>query len=135
MAVPAAVTGAPDEGQAAVELALTLPILLLCAALIFSLSLVGVSRLAVEHAASEAARALALTNDEERARQTAQGAAGALRRDRLEIEISPRLAAERPRGTLASVTVRYRLALPLGIGPLREVEVTGFAARRMEHVP
>src|SRR5207248_10477646 len=45
-----------SRGQSLVELALTLPVLLLLAALIVTLSLVGVARLATENAASEAAR-------------------------------------------------------------------------------
>jgi hypothetical protein len=122
------------EGQSLVELALTLPVLLLLAALIVTLSLVGVARLATENAASEAARALALTNDDARATATALAAAAPLRPDLLDVRIEPASAALRPRGALASVVVGYRLALPLAFAGLGDVRIEGVGVRRMEYL-
>ncbi len=125
-----------ERGQAIVELALTLPILVMLAALIVTLSLLGVARLATENAAAEGARVLALTNDDERARAVAVGAARPLTPERLSVDILPSSAAERRRGAIAQVTVRYRLAVPLAyFAGLDGLDVTGFAVRRMEYVP
>lgn len=124
-----------ERGQAIVELALTLPVLMVCAALIVTLSLVGMARLAVENAASEGARFLALTNDESRARTTIAAAARPLANERLSVEIHPGSAADRPRGALVNVTVRYRLAVPFAFVGFGGIDVEGLAARRMEYVP
>jgi Flp pilus assembly protein TadG len=124
-----------ERGQAIVELALTLPILMVCAALIVTLSLFGMARLAVENAASEGARYLALTNDETRARSTIAAAARPLTSELLRIEIDPASASDRPRGALVSVIVRYRLSVPFAFAGFDGVDVEGLAARRMEYVP
>jgi len=52
----------PERGQALVEFALVLPVLLVVALAIAELSTLGVARLALEHAAAEGARTAALTN-------------------------------------------------------------------------
>lgn len=123
-----------QHGQSLVELALTLPVLLLLAALIVTLSLVGVARLATENAASEGARTLALTNDDARATATAVAAAAPLRSDLLDVTIDPASAAMRPRGSVARVTVRYRLSLPLAFAGFGDVGIEGVGVRRMEYV-
>jgi Na+-transporting methylmalonyl-CoA/oxaloacetate decarboxylase gamma subunit len=123
-----------NGGQSLVELALTLPVLLLLAALIVTLSLVGVARLATENAASEGARTLALTNDDERASATAMAAASPLHADQLDVQIEPRAKSLRPRGSLVRVAVRYRLALPLAFAGFGEVTVEGIGVRRMEYL-
>lgn len=124
------------RGQALVELALTLPVLLLCAALILTLSLLGVARLATENAASEGARVLALTNDEARARTTVAVAAQPLRAEKLVVEVAPADANQRPRGALVQVTVRYRLDVPFAaLATIDGIDVAATAARRMEYVP
>ncbi len=123
-----------DGGQALVELALTLPVLLLLAALVVTLSLVGVAELATENAASEGARTLALTNDDARARATILAAASPLRADRVSVRIEPADPASRPRGALVSVVVAYRLEVPFAFAGIDGVLVEGSAARRMEHV-
>jgi Flp pilus assembly protein TadG len=123
-----------DRGQALVELALTLPILMLLAALVVTLSLVSVARLATENAASEGARTLALTNDEERAVGTARAAASPLRAESLDVRLNPERAAERPRGALVRVVVSYRLEVPFAFAGLTHVIVEGAAARRMEYL-
>ncbi len=129
-------TSAADDrsGQALVELALTLPVLLLLAALIVTLSLVAVARLATENAASEGARALALTNDDARATATILAATSPLRPDRVVIRIQPGDAAARPRGALVTVVVGYRVDVPFAFAGIDGLLVEGSAARRMEHV-
>lgn len=124
-----------QTGQALVELALTLPVLLLCAALLLTLSLLGVARLATENAASEGARVLALTNDEARARATTVAAAQPLSADRLHVAIEPAAPPERPRGALVRVSVTYRLQVPFAFVGLDGIDVAATAARRMEYVP
>lgn len=122
------------DGQSLVELALTLPVLLLLAALIVTLSLVGVARLATENAASEGARTLALTNDDGRATATAIAAAAPLHADLLAVRIEPTSRSLRPRGSLARVVVAYRVSLPLAFAGLGDVRVEGIGVRRMEYL-
>src|SRR5207237_1245379 len=86
--------------------ALTLPVLLLLAALIVTLSLVGVARLATENAASEAARTLALTNDDARATATALAATAPLRPELVDVRIEPGSAALRPGGSPWRISTR-----------------------------
>lgn len=121
-----------EPGQALVELALALPVLLLLAALVVTLSLVSVARLATQNAASEGARALALTNDDARAVETIHAAVSPLREDRIEVRIEPSEPGARPRGTLVLVRVGYRLALPFAGADGVLVEAS--SARRMEYV-
>lgn len=123
-----------ERGQSLVELALTLPVILLLASLIVTLSLAGVARLAVENAASEAARTLALTNDDARAIQTARAVAAPLNAEALEVHIEPQSGGSRPRGALVRVAVRYSLPLPLAFGGVGAFRVEGNAARRMEYL-
>ena len=125
---------ADESGQSLVELALTLPVLLLVASLIATLSLAGVARLAVENAAAEGARTLALTNDDARAIATAGAAAAPLRSASIEVRVDPPGPAARPRGTLVRVLVAYALPLPLGFAGLGALRVEGRAARRMEYL-
>ncbi len=117
------------------ETALTLPILVLCASLVVTLSLLGVARLATENAASEGARVLALTNDEQRARVAIEAAARPLRADQLAVRITPASPADRPRGALVRVLIRYRLAVPFAFAGIDVFEVEGLAARQMEYAP
>jgi len=117
-----------------VELALTLPVLLLLAALIVTLSLVGVARLATENAASEAARTLALTNDDARATATALAATAPLRPELVDVRIEPGSAALRPRGSLVRVSVGYRLSLPVAFAGFGDVRIEGVGVRRMEYI-
>ena len=123
-----------ERGQSLVELALTLPVLLLLAALIVTLSLVGVARLATENAASEAARTLALTNDDARAIATALSAAAPLRDDLIDVRIDPGARSARPRGALVRVVVGYRLSLPIAFAGFGDVRIEGIGVRRMEYL-
>ncbi|HYY55419.1 MAG TPA: TadE/TadG family type IV pilus assembly protein [Candidatus Dormibacteraeota bacterium] len=123
-----------ERGQSLVELALTLPVLLALAALIVTLSLVGVARLATENAASEAARTLALTNDDARATATALAAAAPLRADLVDVRIEPSARSLRPRGSLMRVVVGYRLSLPLAFAGFGDIRIEGVGVRRMEYL-
>lgn len=126
-----------QQGQALVEFALVLPILLILAFAIVQLSDVGVARLRLEHAAAEGARIGALTNDDELIRDGVAAATAGLDQTRLEVEIVPEQdqvpRTGDPRGSLLRVLVRYRPALVLpGLAPL---ELRTASARRMEWTP
>ena len=54
-----------DGGQALVEFALVLPVLMIATFAILLTAEVGVARLSLQHATAEAARAGALTNDDD----------------------------------------------------------------------
>lgn len=124
-----------ERGQALIEFALVLPVLLILALAIGELSELGVARLALAHAAAEGARTIALTNDDRLGRSTIAAAAAPLRSAAIEIAIDPP-AEQRgtdPRGTLVFVRLRYAVAAPFAfVGPL---VVRGDAARSIEWTP
>ena len=124
-----------ERGQALIEFALVLPVLLILALAIGELSELGVARLALAHAAAEGARTIALTNDDRLGRSSIAAAAAPLRSSAIEIAIDPP-AEQRgtdPRGTLVFVRLRYAIAAPFAfVGPL---VVRGDAARSMEWAP
>ncbi len=130
---------ARDEGQAIVEFALVLPVLLAAAFAIVLVAEVGVARLALQHAVSEAARAGALTNDDGEIRRTLAAAVAPLRPDAVSVEIEPAQGeAPRdadPRGSLISVRATYRVALPLAFAGFGAVAVQASSARRIEWTP
>ena len=126
-----------DDGQALVEFALVLPILLLLAFAMVQLADLGVARLALEHAAAEGARTGALTNDDELIRDSVAAAANPLSPSQVEVEIVPSEAdvprSGDPRGSLIRVHLRYVLALAIpGLPPL---EARASATRRIEWTP
>ena len=126
-----------DRGQALVELALVLPILLIVALAIGALSEIGVARLALTHAAAEGARTAALTNDDRLANASIAAASAPLRSGAIEVTIEP-TAAQRgsdPRGTLVLVHLRYVIAAPLSFIGLPAFVVRGDAARSVEWTP
>lgn len=126
-----------DHGQALVELALVLPILLIVALAIGALSEIGVARLALTHAAAEGARTAALTNDDRLAHASIVAASAPLRSGAIEVTIEPP-AAQRgsdPRGTLVLVHLRYVIAAPLSFIGLPALVVRGDAARSVEWTP
>ena len=126
-----------DDGQALVEFALVLPILLLLAFAMVQLADLGVARLALEHAAAEGARTGALTNDDELIRDSVAAATNPLSPSRVEVEIVPSEAdvprSGDPRGSLIRVHLRY--VLPLTIPGLPPLEARASATRRMEWTP
>lgn len=126
-----------DDGQALVEFALVLPVLLLLAFAMVQLADLGVARLALEHAAAEGARIGALTNDDELIRDSVAAAANPLRPGGIKVDIIPSEAevprTGDPRGSLIRVHLRY--VLPLVIPGLPSVEARVSAARRIEWTP
>jgi hypothetical protein len=126
-----------ERGQALVEFALVLPVLLVLALAIGELSELGVARLALTHAAAEGARTVALTNDDHLARASVAAASGPLRSGAIEVSIEPP-AEQRgsdPRGTLVLVRLRYAIAAPLSFVGLPALIVHSAAARSMEWTP
>ncbi len=126
-----------DDGQALVEFALVLPVLLLLAFAMVQLADLGVARLALEHAAAEGARTGALTNDDELIRDSIAAAANPLRASEVQVDIVPSGAevprTGDPRGSLLRVHLRY--VLPLVIPGLPALEARASAARRIEWTP
>lgn len=126
-----------QRGQALVELALVLPVLLVLALAIGELSEIGVARLALTHAAAEGARTVALTNDDGLGRTSVAAASAPLPSGAVVISIEPP-AEQRgsdPRGTLVLVRLRYTIAAPLSFIGLPALVVQGEAARSMEWTP
>ena len=139
-------TVAPDQrvsgdcGQAIVEFALVLPTLLVVALAIVLVAELGVARMALQHATAEAARAGALTNDDEQIRGTLAATIAPLAPDRVTSAISPPQQEpprnSDPRGSLLTVQASYALPVPLGfVGLPRRLTVTASASRRIEWMP
>ena len=126
-----------DGGQALVELALVLPLLLALALGLAVLAELGVARLALEHAAAEGARAGALTNDDGQVRATVEAAVTPLDPGRVSVVVDPpgALRPVDPRGTLLRVRLAYALPVPLGFAGAPRLVVRGAAARRIEWMP
>ena len=126
-----------DRGQALVELALVLPLLLTVAVGLAVLGELGVARLALEHAAAEGARAVALTNDDGEARTTVDAASAPLDARLVALTIAPPLADRPldPRGTLVRVDLTFPLAVPLAFAGVPRLVVRAAAVRRIEWTP
>ncbi|HUG05757.1 MAG TPA: TadE/TadG family type IV pilus assembly protein [Candidatus Limnocylindria bacterium] len=128
-----------DRGQAVVEFALVLPTLLVLALAIVLVAELGVARLALQHATAEAARAGALTNDDEQIRGTLAATVAPLAPDRVTSAISPGQSDPPrngdPRGALLTVRASYSLEVPLGFVGLPRFVVTASASRRIEWTP
>lgn len=125
-----------ERGQAMVEFALVLPTLLVIAFAIALIAQVGVARLALQHATSEAARAGALTNDDGQIRGTLAATVAPLAPDEVMSAIDPPQdqppRSGDPRGALLTVTASYALPAPLGFIGLPRFVVTASATRRIE---
>jgi hypothetical protein len=128
-----------DRGQAIVEFAMVLPLILLLIMAVILVAEVGVARLALEHGAAEAARTGALTNDDDLVRGTAAAAVAPLDPSRVRVIIEPAQSepprATAPRGSLLRVRLRYAVPVPLGFVGLPSLIVEGAAARRVEWSP
>lgn len=128
-----------DDGQALVEFALVLPVILVLAVAIVQLADLGVARLALAHAAAEGARTGALTNDDEEIRESVAAAVAPLDPDAVAVEITPSGGEDPrsadPRGSLLHVRLRYALPMPLRFAGLPRLVVYGAAARRVEWTP
>ena len=118
-----------DAGQAAVEVALVLPVLAVLALVLVQAALIVRDQVLVVHAAREAAREAAVTGDHGRVEEAARQAA-ALDADRLSVRVGPR----GPVGTRVTVRVRYRAPtdLPVVGAVLGDVELRGAATMRVE---
>ena len=122
-----------------VELALVLPVLLAAAFAIVLVAEIGIARLALQHAVSEAARAGALTNDDAEIRRTLAGAASPLRPEEIDVDVDPKRDQEPrdgdPRGSLLTVRAAYRISLPLPYIGLDAITLRASATRRVEWTP
>jgi Flp pilus assembly protein TadG len=118
-----------DEGQAAVELALVLPLVVALLLAAVQVGLIVRDQVLVVHAAREAAREAAVDPDPAAARRAAAEGSG-LRASRLRVEVTGRGAP----GSRVRVEVRYRAAtdVPLVGALLGEVTLSGAAAMRVE---
>ena len=127
------------DGQAIVEFALVLPVLLATAFAIVLVAELGVARLALQHATAEGARAGALTNDDEAIRETLAAAVMPLPADRIRTTIEPPASEfprnSDPRGSLLTVRASYELPIPLGFVGLPHLVVNASSARRIEWTP
>jgi len=128
-----------ERGQAIVEFALVLPILLVVALAIVLVAELGVARLALQHATAEAARAGALTNDDEQIRGTLAASVAPLAPERVTSAIVPPQDEPprngEPRGSMLTVRANYTLPVPLGFVGLPRFVVTASASRRIEWMP
>ena len=128
-----------ERGQAIVEFALVMPLLLVVILGIVLVAEVGVARLALEHGAAEAARAGSLTNDDQLIRGTAAAAVAPLDASAVKVIIEPSQnespRSSSPRGSLLRVRLRYAIPLPLGFVGLPRLTIEGTAARRVEWTP
>lgn len=128
-----------ERGQAIVEFALVLPLLLVVIIGIVLVAEIGVARLALEHAAAEAARTGSLTNDDDLVRSTAAAAVTPLNASNVKVIIEPTQnegpRSSAPRGSLLRVRLRYAIPVPLGFVGLPRLIVEGAAARRIEWSP
>jgi hypothetical protein len=103
-----------DSGQAAVEAALVLPIVLIALLLIVQVGVVVRDALALAQAAREGARAVAVTARDEDAVTAVNQAAGPLAADRIVIDVTPQQEA-RHLGDAVTVRLSYteRLTIPI----------------------
>jgi Flp pilus assembly protein TadG len=118
-----------DRGQATVELALTLPVVVILLLGLVQAGMLVRDQILVTHAAREAARAAAVVDDRSRIEQAA-AAAGPLDRHRLTVEVGPRGAP----GSRITVNLSYGTAtrVPL-IGSLfPDVTLRARASMRVE---
>lgn len=118
-----------DQGQAAVELALVLPLVAALALALLQVALVVRDQVLVVHAAREGARAAAVSDDSGAARGAALAGAG-LAPDRVVVEASGRGGA----GSRVRVLVRYVSVtdLPLVGALVGNIELSGSASMRVE---
>jgi len=100
-----------EHGQAAVEFALVLPVLLLITLVVCQVALTFNCYLVVTSASREGARRGAETNDTDAARKASMSAAGGLPGTGPEVEVS--FPEGRAKGSPVVVTVTYRMPLLL----------------------
>lgn len=103
-----------QDGQATVEAALTLPIVLIALLLIVQVAVVARDALALTQAAREGARAAAVSATDAAALDAVRRSAGPLDADRIIIDVSPH-ESERRRGESVTIRLAYeeRLSIPI----------------------
>lgn len=118
-----------DRGQAVVELALTVPLLVLLLLSIVQLGLVVRDQILVVHAAREAARAGAVSADSDAVRRAAAKSSG-LQSKRMKVEMGSRGGA----GSTLTVTIHYSspTEVPLIGAFLPDVGLRAVASMRVE---
>jgi Flp pilus assembly protein TadG len=118
-----------ERGQATVELALVLPLVVLLLLALVQVAVVTRDQVLVAHAAREAVRAAAVDPDVEAARRAAEQA-GPLAPDRLGVEVTGRDGV----GSRVRVVVRYTVPtrLPLVGRAVDDVTLTASATMRVE---
>jgi hypothetical protein len=123
------VTAPGERGQAAVELALVLPLLALLALGLLQVALVVRDQVRVTFGAREGARQAAV-DDDEGAVRTAVAASSRLPGDRLDVDVGDRGDP----GSRVTVRVAYRAPtdLPLVGRLVGDVHLEGVAAMRVE---
>ncbi|QXC60098.1 pilus assembly protein [Aquihabitans sp. G128] len=121
--------GGQEGGQATVELALALPVVVLALLLVVQVALVARAQLLVVHAAREGARAAAVDPDPGAAARAARATPG-LRAGDLRVEVAGRGGE----GSRVRVTVRYRVRtdVPLVGGLLGDPTVSATVTMRVE---
>ncbi|MCP3857556.1 MAG: hypothetical protein GY745_17620 [Actinomycetia bacterium] len=121
-----------DEGQATVELALVLPVVVLMLLLVMQVGLVIRDQVMLVHSAREAARAAAVDDDSGAAR-TGALAGSRLDGDRLEVSTSGRGEA----GSYVTVTLTYPslIDLPFVGRLIDDIELEASATMRVEEKP
>jgi Flp pilus assembly protein TadG len=121
--------GSGDEGQAAVELALVLPLVVLVLLAVVQVGLLVRDQVLVVHAAREAAREAAVEAAADAPRRAALVGSG-LEGDRLSVDVSGRGAP----GSRVRVAVRYRAParVPLVGAALGTVTLEATASMRVE---
>lgn len=118
-----------EQGQATVELALVLPVIVLLALIVLQVGLVATDQLLVQHAAREGARAAAV-EPTSAAATSAVSAANKLAASRT----STQLTGGTDRGDRLTVTVTYRSPtdVPLVGRLVGDVTLTGQVTMRVE---
>jgi len=102
------------DGQATVEVALTLPVVLIALLLIVQVGVVVRDALALSQAAREGARAAAISARDDAVRTAVERSAGPLDGDLIDVDVMPSPGA-RERGEPVTVTLAYveRLSIPI----------------------
>jgi Flp pilus assembly protein TadG len=118
-----------EAGQATVELALVLPLVVVILLALVQAAVVARDQIVVTHAAREAARAAAVDDDSAAARRAAEQA-GPLDAERLDVDITGRDGV----GSRVRVVVRYRppTRLPVVGSVLGDVTLAATATMRVE---
>ena len=120
-----------QEGQALVEFALVLPIILLVMLLVVTVGEIARDRIVLEHAASEAARNGSFNNDDLLIRQAVAATVRPLDPARVTVTIEPDRAV-RTRRSLLTVRLAYREPLALAFVGMPDLVVRSSATRMIE---